>query len=1275
MTTSYAMGIDLGGSGIRCLLLNLSNGDVQHATRPWTFPKSDDDTGLGYDIDLQQLWTLLGEASREVVSKAGIKPADVASVAVSAMRFTTVIIDAEGEALFAAPNRDARASMEYFLLAESHGEPLLRASGLWPLPIQFAPRLTWLKSNRPELMARADCLFSLSDWLNFRLSGVRATDFSQAGGSGLFDLHSQSWCDELIAELGFDCKLFPETRAAGELLGSLSAEAAEHLGLAESTQLGLGGGDTQCSLLAAGAVEAGDYACVAGTTAPVVAVLDKAVVDAEGGCWSGRHLLPERWLLESSGGPMGETLQWMSRLLFPEATSPELRLFAEAQQSEYGARGMVSSLGAEVMNAKSPSLPAGMLAMTHLSTSDDPNPRRHLCRAVVEGYASAVRANVERLAGITGADMQSLHLTDGLSRSAVFSQILADFCGRDIKVAAQPMTAANGAALCGAAAASGLSLAAWLQKHSSAAAVKQIQPDANGQQQAQAVYTDWLALREASAEKTTPRIADHMLGHVFKPSEEVAQSTAAMPDELSALVTAAFDEPSLEKLRTAMDVKYASFRETGRLLTGPDMVKAMQGKQILVTEIDIVDTGALQKLPELRVVAACRSNAVNVDVEACTAFGIPVLSAPGRNAFAVADITVAFILAQARKLTAAAEFLKDESVTAGNMGKMGQAFGRLQGNELWHKTIGLVGLGAVGRMVADRLTGFGARIIASDPFATPESAALAGVELVDLDTLLRESDFVSLHAAVVPATIHMIGAPQFALMKPSAFLINTARAALVDESALIDAVTNNTIAGAALDTFDEEPPGWDHPLVQHPNVLSTPHVAGNTVEVAAHQGEDVSEAILQLLRGERPRNCLNPEVLADFSFTAPRKTVSAAEIEALLAKPPPAVTDLEKNKKQKSRSTDSSSAAASASPEIIEKMQAILAAFCEGMASDEKVRAFSEDKDVCLAFCAPDIATSFYFGLHGGKVTSALGENDSAEVLLTMRTEILDGMFSGSIDTMKAAMNGDISFVGDAAKAMTIQQLSRDMKRLYTGVKEKLGDPGDLSSIPQPGQSNNEPVISVEPQDVRHELVEVVNELYEHYIITATGGNVSVRNPDNPDECWITPSQMFKGDLRPELMVRINLDGKPLDPGSRSPSSEWGFHTQTLRKKKAANAVIHAHAPNATILANCGIPFLPISSDAAFFGDIKRIPFTMPGSNELSELVSEALRDEWAVFMVNHGIVVAGKSLRRACDMAQIIERTAEVILGCYKATGGKPPTVLPDEAVKLFRSMADIIA
>lgn len=1268
MTQSLTMGIDLGGSGVRCLLLNTDTGETHSASRPWQFPAAPDTGGLGFDLDLNTIWTLIGEASREVSTRAGVAADNIGAVAVSAMRFGNVILDAKGEAIFAVPNRDSRAAMEFFELADQHGDTLLKETGLWPLSIQLSSRLKWLQANRPEVLERADTIVSLSDWVNYQLCGAIATDYSQAGCTGLFGLASQQWSDALIDTLGFRRDWFPAVKAAGTALGTLSSEAAKHLGLSQQVVVGLGGGDTQCSLLAAGAIKAGDRVLVAGTTAPVVEVLDKPLFDER--TWAGQHLLPELRILESSGGPMGETLTFMALLLFPEAPEPELRLLAEAAQSDYGARGMLSSLGAEILDAKAPALPAGMIALSHLSCADDPNPRRHLCRALVEGYACAVRANLERLSEITGSETKAIHLTDGFSRSAVFARILADISGAEVVPARQARSAAHGAALCaGVAAGRFTDLVAAARAVSNTAKVAPANVAAGTQ-----VYRQWRAVRDVSEEAATPKIRDHALGYLFGDEQSAVEARPEIAPELSALITAAFDDPSLERLRGRMEVKYASFRDAGRLLTGSDLVKALDGKQIFVTEIDIVDAKAVQQLPELKVVATCRGNAVNVDIEACTAFGIPVISAPGRNAVAVADLTVAFILAQARKLTDAAAFLKDESVTTGNIAKMGQAFTQLQGNELWRKTIGLVGLGAVGKMVAARLQGFGARIIAADPFGTPEAAALAGCELVSLDTLLRESDFVSLHAAVTPETTGMIGAAEFAKMKSNAFFVNTARAALVQEQALIDAVCNEQIAGAALDTFDEEPPGFDHPLVQHPKVLSTPHVAGNTVEVAAHQGESVSTALLQLVEGETPEGCLNPEVLADFSFTAPRKTLSDAEVVALMDKPAPAVTDLDKKKKEKEKATPQPGEV-TAPREIVERMSALMENFCARMSSDERVAEFAADKDVCLAFNIPDIGLDFYFELRGNS-DAAVGVNEAADVQLTMRAEILDGMFSGTLDTMKAAMNGDIAFIGDAGKAMAIQQLARNMKRLYTAAKEELGEPGDLASIPRPGKGGAPAVVEqVGDRDIRHELVETVRELYEFHIITATGGNVSVRNPDNPEECWITPSQMFKGDLRPEHMVRISLEGKPLDPGSRSPSSEWGFHTRTLKKKPAANAVIHAHAPNATIMANTGIPFLPISSDAAFFGDLQRIPFVMPGSDELAEKVSEAMKEEWAVLMVNHGIVVAGRSLRRASDMAQIIERTAEVILGCYQATGGKPPSVLPEEAVKLFRSLGDVIA
>jgi autoinducer 2 (AI-2) kinase len=307
-------------------------------------------------------------------------------------------------------------------------------------------------------------------------------------------------------------------------------------------------------------------------------------------------------------------------------------------------------------------------------------------------------------------------------------------------------------------------------------------------------------------------------------------------------------------------------------------------------------------------------------------------------------------------------------------------------------------------------------------------------------------------------------------------------------------------------------------------------------------------------------------------------------------------------------------------------------------------------------------------------VISALGAPASgvAEVQLQMRGEILDGMFNGTVDAMECAMNGELSFMGDAGKAMTLTHIQGDMERIYAAARAEVGDPGDLGALARPGAAAAAPQ-SIEPNDVREELVAIMQELYESQVITATGGNISVRVPGTTDEVWITPSRLFKGDLRPELMVRINLAGENLVAGARSPSSEWCMHTRILQRKSQATAVIHAHAPNATILANCGLPFLPISTEAAFFGNIPRVAFLMPGTPELADAVADAMEDEWAVLMINHGIIVAGRNLRRAADMVEIIERSAEVILGCYAV--GKEPPLLPADAVDYFRKLGDIVA
>ena len=209
--------------------------------------------------------------------------------------------------------------------------------------------------------------------------------------------------------------------------------------------------------------------------------------------------------------------------------------------------------------------------------------------------------------------------------------------------------------------------------------------------------------------------------------------------------------------------------------------------------------------------------------------------------------------------------------------------------------------------------------------------------------------------------------------------------------------------------------------------------------------------------------------------------------------------------------------------------------------------------------------------------------------------------------------------------------------------------------------------------DVREEMCRVIDELYRLQLITSTGGNVSARSAEAADRAFITPSASFKGKLSPASLVPIDLHGRPLDPSSAKPSSEVPIHVAILRARPDIQAVVHCHAPRATTLVNSELPFLPISTESAFLAHIGRIPFVVPGTPALATAIVDALGSGWAVLMQNHGLIVAARSLRRAADITQIVERTCDVILGGYAV--GRPPPVLPAELVAELSQKADLMA
>ncbi|ABK66210.1 MULTISPECIES: NAD(P)-dependent oxidoreductase [Mycobacterium avium complex (MAC)] len=325
-----------------------------------------------------------------------------------------------------------------------------------------------------------------------------------------------------------------------------------------------------------------------------------------------------------------------------------------------------------------------------------------------------------------------------------------------------------------------------------------------------------------------------------------------MTSKPRALVTAPLRGPGLDKLRALAEVVYDPWIEQRplRIYSAEQLAEriAAEEAEIVVVESDSV-RGPVFELG-VRAIAATRGDPNNVDIDGATAAGIPVLNTPGRNADAVAEMTVALLLAATRHLLPA-----DADVRGGNIFRDGSIpYQRFRGGEIAGLTAGLVGLGAVGRATRWRLSGLGLRVIAHDPYH-PEARH-------GLDELLAESDVVSLHAPVTDETTGMIGAEQFAAMRDGVVFLNTARAQLHDTDALVEALRAGKVAAAGLDHFVGEWLPTDHPLVGMPNVVLTPHIGGATWNTEARQAQLVADDLEALLAGATPAHIVNPEVLA-----------------------------------------------------------------------------------------------------------------------------------------------------------------------------------------------------------------------------------------------------------------------------------------------------------------------------------------------------------------------------------------------------------------------------
>jgi D-3-phosphoglycerate dehydrogenase len=292
----------------------------------------------------------------------------------------------------------------------------------------------------------------------------------------------------------------------------------------------------------------------------------------------------------------------------------------------------------------------------------------------------------------------------------------------------------------------------------------------------------------------------------------------------------------------------AELRRT-EAVTPDELIRDLPPADVAVVRRGRITAEVFRNLPRLRGMVKWGVGVENIDIPAATEAGIIVANSPG-NSFAVAEATMLLILAVAKNLLIMTQTAKAGTPLAFDV----------RGHEVYQKTLGIIGFGRIGRHLAHIAQGFDMAVLGYDPYVPPDRFAALGVKQVDLPGLLQESDHVSINCVLTTETHHLIGEEELALMKPTAYLVNTARGPIVDEKALYRALVEDRIAGAGLDVFEDEPLKPTNPLLALPNVVATPHALSRAWESTARTTRMIQEAVLTILDGRLPDTTLNPNV-------------------------------------------------------------------------------------------------------------------------------------------------------------------------------------------------------------------------------------------------------------------------------------------------------------------------------------------------------------------------------------------------------------------------------
>jgi len=455
MQESYLMAIDAGTVAVRCVLTDSKGENFISSYKEWNYqPSKIHSTGI--DFDPKYFWQLTCETIKDVLKKSKISPEKIAAISSTSQRGAMVFLDKEGKELYAGPNVDSRALTEDWIDFELKKE-IYFTSGQWLSTISAPCRMAWFEKNDKEIFEKVDKIISMSDWVLYKLSGEIYSEPSNGCVILPINLEKISWSKDILNRFNLSVDILPELLPSGTVIGKISEKISQETGLSRKTLVVTGGADTQCALLGTGAIENKDTTAVAGTWCPIQMVLDKVVIDKKLRAMSECHVVPNKWILESSALMFGLVYRWFKETFcFEEkiiARDKQKKVYKvmdeRAKKAPIGAEGLFSFIGVGIMDMSRKSLITEGSCIIPPTTFISGIPGKNdFFFFLIESMAYAIRANCEELEEISGVSIKELRICGGNANNELLLNILSSLLDRPIITVKNKEATSVGSVIC-----------------------------------------------------------------------------------------------------------------------------------------------------------------------------------------------------------------------------------------------------------------------------------------------------------------------------------------------------------------------------------------------------------------------------------------------------------------------------------------------------------------------------------------------------------------------------------------------------------------------------------------------------------------------------------------------------------------------------------------------------------------------------------------------------------------------------------------------------------